>query len=95
MSSVPMNRSPVVHVNQLGALYLGPRSSFGWEGWPTKIDYRQKGTLVLSSLLDDLDTVSKKLRMEPCGQRLSCCQDDPLSGLGTSGKAVEECAVAS
>ena len=27
---------------------------FGWEGSPTKIDYRKKGTLVLTSLLEDL-----------------------------------------
>ena len=28
---------------------------FGWEGSPTKIDYRKKGTLILTSLLEDLD----------------------------------------
>ena len=27
---------------------------FGWEGSPTKIDYRKKGTLIRSSLLEDL-----------------------------------------
>ena len=27
---------------------------FAWEGSPTKIDYRKKGTLILSSLLEDL-----------------------------------------
>ena len=27
---------------------------FGWEVCPTKIDHRKKGTLVLSSLLEDL-----------------------------------------
>ena len=26
----------------------------GWEGSPTKIDYRKKGTLILTSLLEDL-----------------------------------------
>ena len=31
-------------------------SSLG-EGSPTKIDYRKKGTLILTSLLEDLDTV--------------------------------------
>ena len=31
------------------------RFFFGWEGSPTKTDYRKKkGTLVLSSLLEDL-----------------------------------------
>ena len=29
-------------------------SFFGWEGSPTKIDYRKKGTLILTSLLEDL-----------------------------------------
>ena len=29
-------------------------SFFGWEGNPTKIDYRKKGTLILASLLEDL-----------------------------------------
>ena len=30
-------------------------SFFGWEGSPTKIDYRKKvGSLILSSLLEDL-----------------------------------------
>ena len=28
---------------------------FGWEGSPAKIDYRKKGTLILTSLLEDLD----------------------------------------
>ena len=27
---------------------------FGWEGSPTKIDYREKGTLIPTSLLEDL-----------------------------------------
>ena len=27
---------------------------FGGEGSPTKIDYREKGTLILTSLLEDL-----------------------------------------
>ena len=27
---------------------------FGWEGSPTKIDYRKKGTLILTTLLEDL-----------------------------------------
>ena len=26
----------------------------GWEGSPTKIDYRKRGTLILTSLLEDL-----------------------------------------
>ena len=30
------------------------RFFFGWEGSPTKINYREKGTLILSSLLEDL-----------------------------------------
>ena len=30
---------------------------FGWEGSPTKIDYRKKGTLMLTSLLEDLEGV--------------------------------------
>ena len=40
--------------------WLGPpkvpfyRFFFGWEGSPTKIDYRKKGTLLLTSLLEDL-----------------------------------------
>ena len=28
---------------------------FGWEGSPTKIDYRKMGTLILNSLLEDLE----------------------------------------
>ena len=28
---------------------------FGWEGSPTKTDCRKKGTLILTSLLEDLD----------------------------------------
>ena len=30
------------------------RFFLGWEGSPTKIDYRKKGTLILTSLLEDL-----------------------------------------
>ena len=29
---------------------------FGWEDSPTKIDYRKKGTLTVTSLLEDLGT---------------------------------------
>ena len=42
---------------------LGPpvvpfyRYSFGWEGSPTKIDDRQKGTLILNSLLENLEGI--------------------------------------
>ena len=40
---------------------------FGWEGSPTKIDYRTKfGALLLTSLLEDLDSVGgKKLARRP------------------------------
>ena len=31
-----------------------PHSFVGWEGSPTKTDYRKKGTLVLTALLEDL-----------------------------------------
>ena len=31
---------------------------FGWEGSPTKIDYIKKGTLILTSLLEDLDKLT-------------------------------------
>ena len=31
-----------------------PLPFFGWEGSPTKVDYRKVGTLILSSLLEDL-----------------------------------------
>ena len=31
---------------------------FGWEGSPTKIDYRKKGTFILSSLLENLELQS-------------------------------------
>ena len=40
--------------------YIGPpvvpfyRFFFGWEGSPTKVDYRKKGTLIKTSLLEDL-----------------------------------------
>ena len=27
---------------------------FGWQGFPTKINYRKKGTRILTSLLEDL-----------------------------------------
>ena len=60
--------APVVHVGMLPAWtkpgtlvhVLGPpvvpfSPLFGWEGFPTKIDYRKKsGTLILTSLLEDL-----------------------------------------
>ena len=35
-----------------------PCYPFLGEGSPTKIDYRKKGTLILTSLLEDLDKVS-------------------------------------
>ena len=35
---------------------------FGWEGSPTKIDYRTKGTLILTSLLEDLAFVLRMVR---------------------------------
>ena len=41
-----LTRSP-----QLGAL---SHPFFGWEGSPTKIDCRKKGTLILTSPLEDL-----------------------------------------
>ena len=47
-------------VPQLGAL---SHTLFGWEGSPTKIDYRKKrknGTLILTSLLEDLGKVERK-----------------------------------
>ena len=48
MASVGLRLGP-----QLGAL-LSP--FFGWEGSPTKINYRKKGTLiVLTSLLENLE----------------------------------------
>ena len=31
-----------------------PFCPFVWGGFPTKIDYRKKGTLILTSLLEDL-----------------------------------------
>ena len=33
---------------------LSHRFFFGWEGSPTKVDYRKKGTLIPTSLLEDL-----------------------------------------
>ena len=33
---------------------------FFGEGSPTKIDYRKKGTLILTSLLEDLDKLNNK-----------------------------------
>ena len=40
-----------IYVPQLGAL---SHPNFGWEGFPTKIDYRKiSGTLILTSLLED------------------------------------------
>ena len=33
---------------------LSHRFFFGWEGFPTEIDYTKKGTLILSALLEDL-----------------------------------------
>ena len=41
---------------KLGPPARGPCSPnfFAWEGSPTKIDYRKKGTLILTSLLEDL-----------------------------------------
>ena len=39
---------------------------FGWEGSPTKIDYSKKGTLILSSLLEDLGLLTRVLsRFDP------------------------------
>ena len=44
--------------HQLGPPARCPLSSvFGWEGFPTKIDYRKGGTLILTSLLEDLARV--------------------------------------
>ena len=37
-----------------GSNRLGPLFPFLGEGSPTKIDYRKKGTLILTSLLEDL-----------------------------------------
>ena len=40
---------------QLGSPARCPLTNFfGWEGSPTKIDYRKKGTLILASLLEGL-----------------------------------------
>ena len=33
---------------------LSHRFFFGWEGSSTKIDHRKKGTLILTSVLEDL-----------------------------------------
>ena len=47
---------------QLGPPVVPFHPFFG-EGYPTKIDYRKKGTLILTSLLKDLDKV--KLLISP------------------------------
>ena len=38
------------------------RVFFGWEGSPTKIDDNKKGTLILTSLLEDLDAINHPQR---------------------------------
>ena len=50
-------RGDFYQVRQLGAFL----PVFGWEGSPTKIDYRKKGTLILSSLLKNLVYLKKAL----------------------------------
>ena len=39
---------------------------FGWEGSPNKIDYIKKGTLILTSLLDDLEGYPHRMRPNLC-----------------------------
>ena len=47
-----------LRVDHLVRWTRSPRSTllpvFGWEGSPTKIDYRKEGALILTSLLEDL-----------------------------------------
>ena len=52
-----------------------PFNPFWGEGYPTKIDYREKGTLILTSLLEDLASVRVSARffwdkMGDLGQRM-------------------------
>ena len=47
-----------------GHLFTLKDMFFGWEGCPTKIDYRKKeeaGTLILTSLLEDLAMVARRV----------------------------------
>ena len=54
-----------LYVRQTMETHLGPPVvpfyPFFGEGSPTKIDYRKKGSLILSSLLEDLATVARCL----------------------------------
>ena len=48
-------RPPNRNLIALGPPARCPLTNFvGWEGSPTQIDYRKKGTLILTSLLEDL-----------------------------------------
>ena len=63
-----------LHLNkvpQLGALFKTP--CFGWEGSPTKIDYRRKGTLILASPLEDLVNRTCRIPLRTLVSNLSCC----------------------
>ena len=60
-----------------------PFSPLFWEGSPTKIDYRKKvGTLILSSLLEDLDNMGSTFCgiVSPSDQIKDsrCGQDEPI-----------------
>ena len=44
---------------------LLPFIFFGWEGSPTKIDYRKQGTLILTALLEDLADLPLLLHFFP------------------------------
>ena len=50
---------------------LGPFSTLFWEGSPIKIDYRRKGTLILSSLLEDLEVVTGRVPNQERGEKLT------------------------
>ena len=59
-----------------------PFYTFLGEGSPTKVDYRQKGTLILASLLEELALLNGQL---PSQQKVSClhASHEAWKGLGS------------
>ena len=60
---------------------------FGWEGSLTKIDYRKKGTLILTSLLQDL--VVSPLLLCHGGAQPRCMPGGTGSGLSENQAALK------
>ena len=51
------------------------RFFFGWEGSPTKIDYRKKGALIITSLLEDLVVLLSTVLCESVARHLELRSD--------------------